>query len=390
MGSFSTVINKIAVVSIAVALAALMCAFMILKGFEDTIKQKIYSFSGHLIVSKYTLSTSFEQSSIVVSDSVINGLQQLDGVDYIQSYAYKAGLLKTENEVQGVILKGLDHHFDTTAFAIHMTDGNFPKFPEEGYGTEVALSKRIARYLRLGVGDEVMVFFVQNPPRYRNLKITGIYETGLEDFDEKVILGDINLVRRINGWGQQTMGGLEIFLDDPADMVAAEELLFNSTNSDLYVDKVSDKYVQIFDWLRLLNRNVVIFFTLVLFVASFNMVSILLILIMERTQMVGVLKALGAANGLLRRIFFYNGLNLILRGVFWGNFIGLAFCLIQDYFKVIPLDTTNYYMTHVPIDFDMMAVLWINLFVVGITAIALFIPLMVVSRIDPIKSIRFD
>lgn len=389
-GSFSTVINKIAVVSIAVALAALICTFMILKGFEDTIKQKIYSFSGHLIISKYTLSTSFENSSIVVEDSLMNGLRALPGVDYLQTYAYKAGLLKTNDEVQGVILKGLDQSFDTTAFAMHMVDGHFPKFPEEGYGTEVALSTKIANYLSLKVGDEVLVFFIQNPPRYRNLKITGIYETGLEDFDEKVILGDINLVRRINGWGENTIGGIEVFLYDPETMDEAETMVFEATSSDLYVDKVSDKYVQIFDWLRLLNRNVVIFFSLVLFVAAFNMVSILLILIMERTQMIGVLKSLGAANGLLRRIFFVNGLGLIVRGVFWGNLLGLSFCWIQDRYKIIPLDPANYYMNHVPIQFDPTAVILLNLFVIVMTAIALFIPLSVISRINPIKSIRFD
>ncbi|WP_421877191.1 ABC transporter permease [Marinoscillum sp.] len=389
-GSFSTVINKIAVVSIAVALAALICAFMILKGFENTIKEKIYSFSGHLTVSKYTLSTSFEQTSIIASDSLVTKLTSLPGVDYLQTYAFMAGLLKTSDEVQGVIIKGLDNQFDTASFSKHMVAGSFPQFPEEGYGTEVAISAKIANYLQLGVGDEVLAFFAQNRPRYRNLQITGIYETGLEDFDEKVVLGDINLVRRLNNWGDHTVGGIEIFLDDPSKMDEAETLVFENTDTDLYVDKVSDKYMQIFDWLRLLDRNVVIFFTLVLFVAAFNMVSILLILIMERTQMVGVLKSLGAANGLIRRIFFFNGLNLILKGLFWGNLFSLVFCWAQLQFQLIPLDPENYYMSHVPIKFDMMAVLWINAFVVGITALALFIPLRVISRIKPIKAIRFD
>lgn len=389
-GSFSTVINRIAVISIAVALAALICTYMILEGFENTIKQKIYSFSGQLVISKYTLSTSYEQTPIGVSDSLIQGLESLPGVDYVQAYAYKAGLLKTDEEVQGIILKGVDQKIDTVSFGQHFINGRFPHFPEEGYGTEVAISKKIAGYLKLKVGDEVLVFFLQDPPRLRKLQITGIYETGLEDFDEKVILGDINLVRRMNSWDKETAGGLEVFLDDPETMESAEEMVFDNTEADLYVDKVSDKYVQIFDWLRLLNRNVVIFFSLVLFVASFNMVSILLILIMERTQMVGVFKALGAANGLLRRIFFLNGLNLITRGVLWGNFVALTFCVIQDYFKIVPLDPANYYMSHVPIVFDWLMWVLINLFVVIITALALFIPLIVVSRINPIKSIRFD
>lgn len=389
-GSFSTVINKIAVISISVALAALITSFMILKGFEETIKEKIYSFSGHLTVSKYTLSTSFEQSSIVVEDSLLTRLGELPGVDYLQTYAFKAGLLKTEEEVQGVILKGLDQYFDTTMFSRHMIAGHFPRFPETGYGTEVALSYKIANYLRLSIGDEVLVFFIQDPPRYRNLKITGIYETGLEDFDEKVILGDINLVRRLNGWGEHTVGGIEIYLDDPKTMDVAESMVFENTSSDLYVDKVSDKYIQIFDWLGMLDRNVVIFFTLMVCVASFNMISIILILIMERTHMIGTLKALGSGNGLLRRIFFVNGVNLILKGIFWGNVFGLGCCYLQDRFKLIPLDPTNYYMNHVPISFDYMAVLLLNLLVVTITGFTLFIPLTVISRIRPIKAIRFD
>lgn len=389
-GSFSGTINKIAVISIAVALAALICSFMILKGFEETIKEKVYSFSGHLIVSKYTLSTSFEQTSIVAEDSLLNHLKALPGVKYLQTYAYKAGLLKTDEEVQGIILKGLDTHFDTTAFSQHMLAGHFPKFPEEGYGTEVALSSKIANYLQLSVGDEVLVFFIQDPPRYRQLKITGIYETGLEDFDEKVILGDINLVRRLNGWGDHTIGGIELFLNDPDQMEEAETLVFENTGSDLYVDKVSDKYIQIFDWLGMLDRNVVIFFTLMVCVASFNMISIILILIMERTQMIGTLKALGSGNGLLRRIFLVNGLNLIFKGIFWGNLIGLGFCLAQDKFRIIPLDPANYYMNHVPISLDFLAVLLLNLLVVAITGLTLFIPLTVISRIRPIRAIRFD
>lgn len=389
-GSFSSIINRIAIISIAVALTALICTFMILKGFEDTIKAKIFSFSGHLTISKYTLSTSFEDSPVQASDSLLFQVSQLPGVDYVQTYAYKAGLLKTKEEVQGVILKGLDHKFDVPAFTKHMVSGDFPMFPEDGYGTEVALSSKIANNLKLKVGDEVMVFFLQNPPRYRKLKISGIYETGLEDFDEKVILGDIGLVRRINNWDKNQVGGLEIFLNDPTTMDEAETMVFDEIGYDLYVDKVSDKYIQIFDWLRLLDRNAVIFFTLILFVASFNMVSILLILIMERTQMIGVLKALGSANGFLRKIFLFNGMSLILKGLFWGNIIGLGFCFVQDRFKLIPLDAANYYMNHVPITFDYSMVLILNLLIVVVTGLTLFIPLTVIARINPIKAIQFD
>ena len=389
-GSFSTVINRIAVISIAVAIVSLICAFTILNGFEKTIKQKIYSFSGHLVVSKYTLSTSFEDSFIDVSDTVLDEIRAIEGVDYLQTYAYKAGLIKANDEVQGVIMKGVDHYFDTVSFSQHLVAGSFPRFPEKGYSLEVALSKKMANYLRLKVGDEMTLFFIQEPPRFRKVKLTGIYETGLEDFDEKTILGDINLVRRINGWSEDQAAGIEVFLKSDDHLEAAEDLIFDETSADLYVDKVSDKYAQIFDWLRLLHRNVVIFLWLILFVACFNMVSILLILIMERTQMIGTLKALGGDGSLLRKVFLFNGLRLIGKGLFWGNLIGLGVCFIQSYFKIIPLDVANYYMAHVPVDFDMNAILVINILAIVLTGITLFIPLAVIYRIRPIVAIRFD
>lgn len=383
-------INRIAVISIAVAIIALICAFTILGGFENTIKQKIYSFSGHLVVSKYTLSTSFEDSAIDVSDSVMSQIRELPGVDYLQAFAYKAALLKANDEVQGVIMKGVDQYFDTVTFSSHMIDGRFPRFPKEGYSLEVAISKKMANYLKLKVGDEMVIFFIQDPPRFRKLKLTGIYETGLEDFDEKTILGDINLVRRINGWDENQAGGLEVFIDDLSKLDAAEDFIFDETSADLYVDKVNDKYAQIFDWLDLLHRNVIIFLVIILLVACFNMISILLILIMERTHMIGTFKALGAGGGLLRKIFLFNGLRLIVKGLLWGNLIGIGACWIQDFFKIIPLDPASYYMAHVPISFDFEMILLINLLAVGLTGITLFIPLAIISRIRPITAIRFD
>ncbi len=389
-GSFSTVINKIAIVSIAVAIVSLISAFTILGGFEDTIKQKIYSFSGHLIVSKYTLSTSFEESAIDVSDSVINHMTALKGVDHVQTYAYKAGLLKANDEVQGVIMKGVGANFDTLSFSNHLIEGRFPTLPKEGYGLEVAISKKMANYLRLNIGDDMIIFFIQNPPRFRKIKLVGIFETGLEDFDEKTLIGDINMLRRINGWSEDQAGGMEVFLKDINQLDEAEEYIFDQTGHDLYVDKVSDKFAQIFDWLRLLHRNVIIFLALILFVACFNMVSILLILIMERTQMIGTFKALGASNGLLRRVFLFSGLRLITKGLLWGNAIGLGVCWLQWQFKLVPLDPANYYMTHVPISFDWQIILIINVAAVLLTGLTLLIPLAVISRINPIRSIRFD
>jgi len=389
-GSFSGTITRIAIISIAVALSSLILAFLILGGYENVITSKIYSFSGHVVVSKYTLSNSVEETSIMVSDSLLEKVKNTEGVDYVQAYSFKYGLLSTKDEVQGVLVKGIDEHFNRTDFEQHLIRGKFPEFPEDNYGTEVAISEKISNILQLDVGDEVTIFFVQKPLRFRKLQITGVYETGLEEIDENVILGDIRLVSRINNWEENQVGGLEVYLDDPNDQAQATETLFDKVDFDMYVEKVADKYIQIFEWLRMLNRNVLILLIIVLFVACFNMVSILLILILERTQMIGIFKSLGASNALIRRIFLFNGLNLIVKGLLWGNFIGLSFCLAQYYFRFIPLDASNYYVSYVPIALDYGIVILLNVMAVIVVGITLFIPLSLISRIQPVKAIRFD
>ena len=363
---------------------------MVLYGFKTEIKDKIYSFSGHLIIDKYTLSTSFEETSILLSDTLIDQLDSYELTERYQPYAMKAGLLKTEEEVQGVIIKGVDNRFDTVGFKKHIYSGRFPDLTKDQYSTEVALSKKISDYLQLAVGDDVLVYFVQNPPRFRKLQVVGIYETGLEEFDEKIIIGDLDLIRRINNWEDLQVGGVEVFISDTERLEEAENYLFNSLGIDLYVDKVTDKYVQIFDWLNLLNRNVVILLIIILFVAGTSIISILLILIMERTQMIGLMKSIGAPNKLIRSIFIWNGIRLVVRGLLWGNIIGLGIGLLQYYFKLIPLDPANYYMAHVPIEFDLVTIIGLNMLVLILIGLTLFLPVTMISRVQPVKAIRFD
>ena len=216
-GSFSAAIHRIAVISIGLGLAVLMLSFMVLLGFKNEIKNKIYSFSGHLIISKYTLSTSYEETSIVVDDTLIRTLENYPLTARFQPYAMKAGLIKglkkgkesdaSDTDIQGIIFKGVDPRFDTAYFKKHIISGRFPAFKKAGYSKEVLFSRKIANYLRLEVGDEAMIYFVQDPPRYRKLEVVGIYETGLEEFDEKLAIGDINLIRRINNWPDTLAGG---------------------------------------------------------------------------------------------------------------------------------------------------------------------------------------
>lgn len=395
--SFSATINKIAVASIALGLATMLVSFLILGGFQRVITNKIFTFNGHIQITKYSLDNSLQEEPISVNNPLIQHPEQYDFIDHVQVFGHTAGLLQTDNEVYGAFIKGVGENFDSLRFKDNLLEGSFIRFPDKKdnspntYSTDVLISKRIATSLELNVGDDVRMLFV-DPPQYRvrKLHIQGIYNTGIEEFDEQMIIGDIDLVRRINQWPDSLVGGIEIYLNDYDKMAEAETRLQNDLDYDLFVEKIGDKYVQMFEWLDLINNNVIIFLALILFVACFNIVSILLILIMERTQMIGILKALGARNRQIRKIFRYNGILLIVRGMIIGNLIGIGFGLVQYFFKLIPLDPENYYMEYVPIHWDLLAILGLNLLTFLIVALVLNIPTMIILRINPIKAIRFD
>ncbi|MCK5699909.1 MAG: ABC transporter permease [Cyclobacteriaceae bacterium] len=388
--TFSGTIHKIAVASIGIGLAIMIISFLILKGFQLKIQEKIISFGGHLQVTKFTLSQSYEEDPISKNLALYHDYSQYNYIDHIQEYANKAGLLKANEEVMGIVLKGVSNTFDLSKFEQNITDGEFPELNDESTSNETMISQNIANKLNLEVGDDALIYFIQNPPRVRKLKISGIYETGMEDFDEKIILGDIRLVQRINNWPDSLVGGFEIFLNDFDEADYYQSKLEDVVGYELYIEKISDKFAEIFDWLLLLNRNVVIFLSLTLFVACFNMVSILLILIMERTQMIGVFKALGAANKIIRKIFIYNGMQLILKGLLLGNFIGITFGVLQSKFHFLSLDPKNYYMEFVPISWNWGIIVLLNMLTFIMVSLVLTVPTMIISRISPIKSIRFD
>ena len=383
-------IHKIAIVSIGVGLGIMIISIIIMGGFKETITNKLVGFAGHLQITKYTLNSTYEELPISKEDSIYQYIQHLDYVRHIQGVAHKVGLIQGNEEIQGIIFKGVDENFNLQWFGQVLTEGTVIDNKSEGISYDVMISKKIADLLRLSLNDEIRIYFIQNPVRVRKFKITGIYTSGMEEFDEKLLIGDIKVIQQLNDWRNSLVGTLEIFIDNFDNLDEAEEDLYRRTNYDLYVDKVTDKYVEIFDWLSLVNRNVTILVTLILFIASFNMISVLLILIMERTQMIGVLKAIGANSKMIRKIFTYHGIRLILWGLLWGNLIGIGFGIIQDKFKIIPLDPVNYYMEYVPIKWEWAGIIGLNMLTLTIVSLVLVIPTLLIARIDPIKSIRFD
>lgn len=388
---FSSIIHTIAVVSIAIGLAASIVSFLIMKGFQQTVKDKMYGFSGHIIITKFTTNNSPEEQPMDYRIDVYEHPEKYPFVKHVQEYAHKPGLLKTEDEIVGVMIKGVSKSFDQRAFAESMVDGEFIQFPDSGYSSQVVLSRIISAQLKAKVGDEIIVHFFQNPPRYRKLKVVGIYETNLSEyFDSKVIMGDLRLIQRLNQWPDSVAGGLEVFVKDPEKAEDAASAIGEMMDHDLNVELISVRYMQVFEWLNLLSRQVNILLAIILTVISVNMISIVLILVMERTQMVGMLKAVGATNGLIRSVFMYNGVRLIVKGLVFGNLLGLGVCYIQYKFKLIPLNPKDYYMDFVPISWNWEIIGMLNLLTFLIVTLVLVLPTRAISNINPIRAIKFD
>ncbi|RDV15758.1 ABC transporter permease [Pontibacter diazotrophicus] len=386
-GSFTSSVTKIAIISIAAGIAIMIVSFAILEGFQYEIRQKIFSFGAHLQVSKYDTNNSLEGApisrNIGVADSVA-------GIERIQAFARKTAIIKTDDEVLGVVLKGVGEDYDMNSMQQNLRSGELISYTDTASSKEVLISQSVASKLSLEVGDEAIFYFIQNPPRARKLQVKGIFNTGLEEFDEVFVIGDIQLIRELNNWPDTLVGGIEIVLKDFEQIDQAADQVFEQMNYDLQLEKITDRHAQLFDWLKLLRKNVVIFLVLIIFVASFNMVSTVFIMIIERINMIGVLKAVGATDAQIREVFYFRGLKLTIKGLIWGNIIGLGFCAIQYYFKIIPLDPENYYMDTVPISWNAGIIIGLNVITLLLTMLAILIPAAMVSRIRPVKAIKFD
>jgi len=386
---FATTLHRIAIASIGVGLAATIVSFLIMKGFQETVKNKIFSFTGHLVITRMTMSSSTEEDPLNYHLDVLK--QNNPRIDHVQEYAHKPGLIKTDDEVLGTLVKGVGKSFDVKAFQQNMLEGDFITFSDSSYARQVVISKIISNKLKLKVGDDIVVHFFQNPPRFRKLKITGIYQTNLSEyFDNKVILADIRMIQRLNDWSDSLAGGIEVFVKNASDIDEVGYAIGDATDFDVAIDRVSDKFSQVFEWLNLVSRQVNVLLAIILIVVCVNMISIVLILVMERTQMIGMLKALGAANGLVRSVFMFSGINLIVKGLILGNVVGLGLCWIQDYFKIVKLNPHDYYMNVVPISWNWEIVFFLNLITFSVVTVVLLVPTLVIARIEPIKAIRFD
>ena len=390
-GSFSSTVTKIGIASIALGLGILIIAFAVLFGFKNSIQQKIFLFGAHLQVSKFTNNSSYEETALALNTKLYQDSTKIPGVQHIQAVALKAGILKTSEELTGVVLKGVGKDYDWSLFHGSIVAGTVPVVgADTGSGsTQILLSQYMANQLKVKVGESVPLYFLGNPPRARKMTVVGIYETGLEEVDKTIALGDIRLIQKLNRWGPDSVGTYEIFVKDFNKLAATEHSIFNVMTPEMRIIRVTDQYRPLFDWMLLLDRNMIILLALITFVASFNMVSVLLVLMVERTPMVGLLKAIGSPNALIRRMFVFVGLNMVIWGLVIGNVVGLGLCFLQYRFKLIPLDPKNYFMNYVPIVWDWPTILALNAAAILLIALVLWVPTIIINRVQPVKALAF-
>jgi lipoprotein-releasing system permease protein len=371
----------------------MLLSVSIVTGFKKEIRDKVTGFAGHIQISKYDSNSSFETPPIVYSDSLKQGLEQIEGVKSVQSVATKAGIMQAKEDMLGIVLKGVTADFDTTFFSKHILEGRFPNLSKSKRSDEILISKNIAAQLNLGLKDTVRVYFLNNTEksaRGRRLFVCGIYETSLEEFDESFVVADQRHVQRLNNWTEEQVGGIEVFVDDFDQMEAITERVYAKLDYNLTASNAKDIYPQIFDWLALQDINVVVILVLMLLISSVSMISTLLVLILERTTTIGILKALGTQNVSVRKIFLYQAAYIIVRGLFWGNLLGIGLALLQKYFGIIKLDQANYYMSEVPINLDFLPLLGVNLLSLIIILLFLLMPSFVASKINPVTAIRYE
>jgi lipoprotein-releasing system permease protein len=315
-----------------------------------------------------------------------------NGIEHIQAFSNKAGILKSEDQIYGILLKGVGADYDWSFFENALLDGEIVK-KKDSLSNAILISEKISLALGLKVGDDVRTYFI-NPnevqPRGRKFYVSGIYSTGMVKFDERVILGDMSHVQQLNGWGEDSVGGYEVIVSDFDRLEELTTYVYQNINYDLYAESIKEIEPQLFDWLGLLDMNVVVIIILMIIVAVMNIITALLILILEKTNFIGVLKALGFNNVSIRKIFLYNASYLVLRGLFFGNLIGLSLSLVQQKFKLITLSQDSYYMPYVPINLQWDYILALNIGTILICLLILIIPSMIISRIRPVKAIRFS
>ena len=388
--NYTRPIIRIAILAIALSVAIMILSVFILSGFKNEISNKVFGFGGHINISKFNYNQSYENDPIFLNPDIFSKIESLDFVSSIHPFATKAGIIKESDEILGVVLKGVDKNYNWKFFDENLISGELPVFNDTTTSKNVIISKNISNKMKLDVGDDLVMYYVQKPTRVRKFKVIGIYNTGLTEFDEVVVIGDLKHIQKLNNWQGNQVGGYEVITNNVSNIELFSEIIDENIDYDLKALDIKQKYPQIFDWLRLQDFNVLIILILMLIVGGVNMITSLLIIILEKSRLIGILKAIGATNWNIRNVFIYNSLYIIFNGLFWGNLIALTFSICQNYFDLISLDENIYFMSFVPVKIELMSLFLINIGTIVICYLILVIPSVVISKISPAKSIKFE
>ena len=390
--SLSSTVMRLAVTSVALAIIVMLISLAVVVGFKNQIRDKVVGFVAPIHIQALDRNESFEEQPFVVDERLRNLLEHTEGITHYQSVADKAGMIKTDEEIQGVVMKGVDPRYDWSYFERCLVSGVTPRYVDSVRSTEVVVSKAIADKMLLSVGDAMRVWFIDEDMQARGRKfdIVGIFETGLTEFDERYVFCDLNQIRRLNHWEPDEAGAVEVWVDDMDKMEAVNESLYYNIPGNLASYTARDSHPQVFDWLDLLDTNVWLILGLMFLVAGITVISMLLILIIERTSTIGLLKAMGATDRFVRRVFIYRSIRILLIGMLIGNVIGIGLCWFQQVTGFLHLNPETYYLSSVPIELRWGMVLALNIGAFVLWTLMLLIPTAIINGIRPSKSIRFE
>ncbi|MEL4455437.1 ABC transporter permease [Lutimonas vermicola] len=392
--SVSSPIIKISILAIAIGIVVMLFSVATGVGLQKKIKEKISGFNGDIQISNYDANNSKVTVTPVSRDQdFYPEFKSVPNVRKVQVYATKAGIIRTPNEFEGIILKGVDKDYDWSFFAEYLMDGKLPVFGNKT-SNDVLISAKTAARLGIKTGDDFHMFFVKDDPNQapnsRKFKVCGIFDSGFEEFDEAFIIGDIKHIQRINKWDTDQIGGFELFVYDFDKLKETGFEVYEQIDPSLNAFTTAEKFPAIFEWLGLFDTNIIVIIAIMILIAGINMITALLVLILERTQMIGILKALGNHNWSIRKIFLYNASFLIGKGLFWGNLIGVGLLMIQKHFGVITLNPETYYVNQAPVYLSIPTLIWINSGTLFLCVLMLIVPSFIVSKISPVKAIKFD
>lgn len=389
---------RIATIGVAIGLAVMIITVSVVLGFKHTIRDKVVGFGSHIQVESFIASQSATPYPVCVDDSLMKVLEGINGVRHVGRYALTQGILKTNDDFLGVVIKGIGEDYDTHFLQGNLVEGKMPHFSSTKNSNELLISRMIANKLGLKTGDHVFAYFIDyNNVRARKFTVAAIYETNMTQFDESLCFTDLPLPVKLNNWEKDQCSGAELLVSDFDQLQTVADMVVERVNrhTDHYGEiltshTLQETYPQVFSWLSLLDINVWIILVLMVCVAGFTMISGLLIIILERTQMIGLLKALGARNISIRHTFLWFAAFIIGQGMLWGNTIGIAFILLQRHTGFIKLDPANYYVTTAPMELNIPLILLLNIATLVVTLFVLIVPSFLVSHIHPSRSMRYE